>query len=204
MNDEQKSILSKSIEFHELWSKPQQPIQSVWQEFPCKQIAHIRALPIVLTFGSTSQLLQELNGHVRSHELRWMRPTPRPVNPSQRPVRIFLPKLDANICGQVVLIRVAWGSAILCKHWKILSIWNHLHRNLTVHLEPLWSLPPLLESDLRAHFRPVSVSADWSGFVVCLHKCLGWCHEIIVDDVELKEWYTRLWEEHKTLVWEVK
>lgn len=41
--------LCKSIELHELWCKPQQPVQSMQRELPRKQIAYIRSLPIILT-----------------------------------------------------------------------------------------------------------------------------------------------------------
>jgi hypothetical protein len=54
----------KSIELHQLRCKPQQPIQSMQRELPCKQIADVGALPIVLASASMPQPLQKINGHI--------------------------------------------------------------------------------------------------------------------------------------------
>lgn len=102
MKEAQFHVLFLSfLEPHDLWSKSQQPVQGIGQELPSKQEADARALPIVLALlaSSTSQPLQELNGHLPPAEPGRVRPTPRPVDPSQAPVRVPPPKHDAHERG---------------------------------------------------------------------------------------------------------
>lgn len=106
-------LREKSIELHELWSKSEQSTQSMSGEFPCKQMTNICGVTIVLAWCSKPQLVQKLIGHMISVKPWRMSTTLWPINPCQGSVRVSLPKLDADKCGQVVFITVAIRVAVL-------------------------------------------------------------------------------------------
>lgn len=161
------------IEVHKLWSKPQQPIQRIKREFPRKQETHIASLPIVLTTAPAPQLLQKRGSHIRPDKLGRVGPAPRPVNPSQSPIRIPLPESHVDIRRQIMLIRIARTLTVALKHWKINIVWNDLNRKIPVHREPLWALSPVLELDGGAHLVAVAAPANASREIVELHEVAG-------------------------------
>lgn len=63
------------MEPHHLGCKPDEPIQGIGQELPCKQEAHSTTTPIVLALGPTPQPLQELNCHFPPPKPSWVGPT---------------------------------------------------------------------------------------------------------------------------------
>lgn len=62
----QKLYVCILADVQDCWCIPQQPIQSIGQELPRKQVTNVGAFSIVLTSASTSQLLQKLNSDTRS------------------------------------------------------------------------------------------------------------------------------------------
>jgi hypothetical protein len=73
---ERESVfLNLLVELHELWCKPQEPIQSSRRELPGEQEANICGISSVLALAPTPQPLQSLNGHIRSQKLSRVWPT---------------------------------------------------------------------------------------------------------------------------------
>lgn len=64
-----------AVEVHELWCKPQEPIQSTRGELPGKQEANVCGISSVLALAPTPQPLQSLNGNICSQKLGRVRPT---------------------------------------------------------------------------------------------------------------------------------
>lgn len=148
------------IEVHKFWCNPQQPIQSIGCEFPCKQETNTAFLPIVLTFAPISQLLQKLWSNMSSYKLSRVGPAFRPVNPSQTSIGIPLPKSHTYKCWQIMFVSITRTLAIILIYRKIFSVWDNFNCKISIDLKPLGAFSPLLEFDHWVHLTVVPASSD--------------------------------------------
>lgn len=158
-------------------------------ELPGKKVTNIGDHSIVLTSGSISmpQPLQKLNSNISPNILGRMRSPSCPINPSQSPIRIPLPKLNADQCRQVMLITVTLRIAVLLEHGEITAVGDYLEREGAVDLEPLGAFSPLGEFDEGLHFGVVSSASYVAREIIGLHESFGGIHEVGVDGGEVEE-----------------
>lgn len=123
---------------------------------------------IILTLAllSTPQPLQQSNRHISPIKPGRMSPTSRPVNPSQRPVRILAGKLNPNQRRKVVFVHVARRPAEFLENGEVFLVGDDGSGDGSVHFEPLGALAPLLGFDSGPHFWAVATAAHWAWEVV--------------------------------------
>jgi len=97
----------------------------------------------------------------------------RPVDPCHTAVCIERPVEHVQVCGDVMLIRIARGPAVLPEEGVVLGLSNYVDGQLTVELEPLRTLPPLAKLDHWVHVIVIAATAMWGVFIVGLHKAVG-------------------------------
>jgi len=194
------------LDIHDPCSKPHEPGQRRGQEFPCKEktsICVVSELSIILTF-LVPQILQQRHSNLWSDVSGWVATTLWPINPSQTPVRVLLPKSDANKRWQVMFISITWSFAQRLKNWEVGCVGHHFQCKLSVHFEPLRPFSPLLESDERGHADAVTATSNCTVCIKSHDVALGGVHQVRVDCWEVEERNARLWYQNKALVREIQ